>query len=143
MFEKAVHEARLTIWPIEWKGKYPTIHAVRWLIAGLIVAILTGNLPLSKLNPFGQSRSSVQDQMGKTVTAIIAYPVPLSIAIAKWVSTESNRVCRWLGINCDINPGRTLHFKLRNPFVRTKALGSLNPAVNPAAANSTVTRQGP
>src|SRR3989442_4068043 len=109
---KLIREARLTLLPITWAKKYPKIHLMRWAMVGTIVAALTGNIPLNRLNPFGPGgRKAAEEQMGQTVTSIIFYPLPLTISLTRWLGTESNHFCRFLGVSCDLNPGRNIHFK--------------------------------
>jgi hypothetical protein len=135
---RVIREIRLTILPIEWNRKYPKFYVTRWLVAGTIVAALTGNLPLSKMNPFAKNgRTVAQDQIGKSVTSIVAYPLPLTIAITRWLGSEANHVCTWIGVNCDINPGRNLHWKVRSPFVKATP-----PPAPPQSPPTTPARSG-
>jgi hypothetical protein len=125
---------------MEWKTKYPKIYILRWIAVGSVVAALTGNLPLSRLNPFGKAgRVGAQEQLGSTITSIILYPLPLTISITRWLGTEANHVCKVVGVNCDINPSRNLHFKIRSPVVKNAA-----PKAAPASrARGPVTTRAP
>lgn len=119
-FARIRRELRLTILPITWKDKYPRVYFVRWIVVGSIVAVLTGNAPIKKLNPLNKGgRAEATSAMGQTAVSIATYPLPLTIAVTRWGGTEANHVCTVLKINCDINPSRNLHYKLRTPFVKT------------------------
>jgi hypothetical protein len=137
---RVMREVRLTIFPMEWTSKYPKIYVLRWIAVGSVVAALTGNLPFNRLNPFGKAgRIGAQEQLGSTITSIILYPLPLTISITRLLGTEANHVCKVVGVNCDINPSRNLHFKIRSPVVK-------NPSSKAAPAHglrSTVTARAP
>jgi hypothetical protein len=137
---KVMRELRLTLFPIEWATKYPRIYILRWIAVGSVVAALTGNLPLNRLNPFGKGgRSAAQAQLGSTITSVILYPLPLTISITRWVGSEANHLCKVVGVSCDINPARNLHFKIRSPVVK-------NPSARAAPAHGvrgTVTARAP
>ena len=119
-FVRLRKEARLTILPITWGEKYPRIYIMRWILVGTIVAVLTGNAQVKKLNPFGPGgRAGAQTAMGQTIVSVVTYPLPLTISLTRWAGTEANHLCTSLNINCDINPSRNLHYKLRTPFVKS------------------------
>ena len=129
---KTRKQVRITALPVEWKSKYPRFYVSRWIAVGAIVAVLTGNAPLGKLNPFGKSGlKGTQDAMGQTVTSIATYPLPLTVAVTRWAGKEANHLCTTLSISCDINPSKTFHYKIRNPLVKTP---SAAPATNAGTA---------
>lgn len=112
-------EARLTVLPVTWAGKYPNFHFGRWIVVGTIVAFLTGNVPLARLNPFGEDGlRGVQSEIGRTMTSIVAYPLPLTISVTRWLGDQSNRLCSLIELSCDIDPARNLRLRVRNPVVR-------------------------
>jgi hypothetical protein len=113
-------EIRLTLLPITWKDKYPRIFFVRWIVVGSIVAVMTGNAQIGKLNPLGKAgRTGASSALGQTAVSVATYPLPLTIAVTRWAGKEANHVCVLLKINCDINPARNLHYKLRSPLVKS------------------------
>ena len=119
-FARLRREVRLTVLPVTWKDKYPRFYFVRWLVVGSLVAILTGNAQIAKLNPFSKGgRAQATSAMGQAAVSVATYPLPLTISLTRWAGTEANHICVALKINCDINPGRNLHYKLRAPFVKT------------------------
>jgi hypothetical protein len=125
-------EARLTLLPITWGEKYPRIYIMRWIVVGTIVAVLTGNAQIGKLNPLGKGgRAGAQSAMGQTIVSVVTYPLPLTIAITRWAGKEANHICTVLQINCDLNPARNLHYKLRSPLVKSSALPPTSPARAP------------
>ncbi|HEX9547030.1 MAG TPA: hypothetical protein VF942_06810 [Acidimicrobiales bacterium] len=131
-FVKLRKEARLTILPITWGEKYPRIYIMRWIVVGTIVAVLTGNAQIGKLNPFGKGgRAGAQSAMGQTIVSVVTYPLPLTIALTRLAGKEANHICTVLKINCDLNPGRNLHYKLRSPFVKNTALPKVSTARAP------------
>lgn len=135
---KARKQIRLTAFPIEWKSKYPRVYVARWLAVGAVVAILTGNAPLSKLNPYSKGGlKGAQSALGQTVTSIATYPLPLTVSVTRWAGKEANHLCTTLSISCDINPKSNLHYKVRNPFVKTTAAPAANPASNAAQQTAT------
>ncbi len=139
---KARREVRLTAFPIEWKQKYPRVYIMRWIVVGTVVAVLTGNAQLGKLNPFGSSGlKGAQGAMGQTVTSIVAYPLPLTVAVTRWAGKEANHLCTVLSLSCDINPSRNLHYKVRNPFV--KASGPPASRVVPSGTPTAVAARAP
>jgi len=109
-----VRQIRLTLLPLEWKTKYPRFHMARWFAVGIIVASLTGNLPYTKLNPLAPSKETqaqkdlstgtTADKAGHVLIAVLAYPVPLAIAVTHWVDTEAVHVCTALNLGCTFGP---------------------------------------
>ena len=57
--------------------------------------------------------------MGQAAVSVATYPLPMTISLTRWAGTEANHICVVVKINCDINPARNLHYKLRTPFVKT------------------------
>jgi hypothetical protein len=138
---RVMREIRLTLFPMEWSSKYPKIYIIRWIAVGSVVAALTGNLPVNRLNPFGKGgRVGAQEQLGSTITSIVLYPLPLTISITRWLGNEANHVCKVVAVSCDINPSRNLHFKIRSPVVKNPT-----PKAAPALApvRGTVTARAP
>ncbi len=139
---RARREVRLTAFPIEWKQKYPRIHVMRWIVVGTVVAALTGNAQLGKLNPFGAGGlKGAQSALGQTVTSIVAYPLPLTVSVTRWAGKEANHLCTVLSVNCDINPTRNLHYKVRSPFV--KAAGAPASRVLPSGPRTAIAARAP
>jgi hypothetical protein len=140
---KARKQIRITAFPVEWKSKYPRIYVARWLAAGIVVAVLTGNAQLGKLNPFGSAGlKGSQSALGQSVTSIVAYPIPLTVAVTKWAGKEANHLCTTLSISCDINPTRNLHYKFRNPLVK-QPTGTATSANGNGAAQSAAAPHAP
>jgi hypothetical protein len=143
-FVRLRKEVRLTLLPITWGEKYPRIYIMRWIAVGTLVAILTGNAQIAKLNPFGKAgRAGAESAMGQTVVSVITYPLPLAISLTRWFGKESNHACTLLAINCDLNPARNLHYKLRNPLVKSAAPASPAKTRSVALAASPVAARAP
>ncbi len=80
-----------------WHHLFPTDSIWKWLRNGLIVAVITANLnPAAYFN----GRDAALGEAASDAIAVIAYPLPLFLAVADASTDVLTYACDGLNINC-------------------------------------------
>lgn len=89
------------------KVLYPKA-VITYLLVGIIVMSIMGNIPASDLT-FFHGASKAKAAWIKTSTVVVLYPLPLTIALARWVTNVGAAACTATNIKCELPKGFGFH----------------------------------